>query len=386
MARATENYNSPGLNFTEAKRLKQNGFPKFPDQVKVRINQLIKGIKPAPQTDERREKVIKYMQDLIQQCFVPIEVNASTFGSVPLKTYLPDGDIDVSIFSKSPSLKETWAAQLHVKLEEESKNTNASFKITNVTVVNAEVRLLKCVVDNIVVDISYNQLGGLHTYAFLEAVDKLVIPGHMLKLSIILIKAWCYYESRVLGAHHGLISTYALETLVLYVFNLYHREIESPIDVMLRFLVEFSSFSWGTHCLSLQGPIPLSSFPNPRPEPPEALQRDPLLTEDFMMRAFRACSQLPFGGGGGGGSLGSSSFPPFPDEGAARTFPLKHLNIQDPLLLTNNLGRSVSRGNYLRIRRAFENGAKLLSAIALKDDVNLMISALDNYFKHCWSA
>lgn len=45
------------------------------------------------------------------------------------------------------------------------------------------------------------------------------------------VKAWCYYESRLLGAHHGLISTYALETLVLYVFNKYHESIDSPLSV-----------------------------------------------------------------------------------------------------------------------------------------------------------
>lgn len=45
------------------------------------------------------------------------------------------------------------------------------------------------------------------------------------------MKAWCYYESRLLGAHHGLISTYALETLVLYVFNKYHETIDSPLSV-----------------------------------------------------------------------------------------------------------------------------------------------------------
>lgn len=47
------------------------------------------------------------------------------------------------------------------------------------------------------------------------------------------VKAWCYYESRLLGAHHGLISTYALETLVLYVFNKHHalRPITSPLQV-----------------------------------------------------------------------------------------------------------------------------------------------------------
>lgn len=45
------------------------------------------------------------------------------------------------------------------------------------------------------------------------------------------VKAWCYYESRLLGAHHGLISTYALETLVLYVFNKYHHTIDTPLTV-----------------------------------------------------------------------------------------------------------------------------------------------------------
>ena len=45
------------------------------------------------------------------------------------------------------------------------------------------------------------------------------------------VKAWCYYESRLLGAHHGLISSYALETMVLYVINIYHRQLASPFDV-----------------------------------------------------------------------------------------------------------------------------------------------------------
>lgn len=45
------------------------------------------------------------------------------------------------------------------------------------------------------------------------------------------LKAWCYYESRLLGAHHGLISSYALEVLVLYIFNLHHAELHTPLDV-----------------------------------------------------------------------------------------------------------------------------------------------------------
>jgi hypothetical protein len=48
-----------------------------------------------------------------------------------------------------------------------------------------------------------------------------------------LIKAWCYHESRILGAHHGLISTYALETLVLYIFNMFHKSLHGPLEVII---------------------------------------------------------------------------------------------------------------------------------------------------------
>lgn len=46
-----------------------------------------------------------------------------------------------------------------------------------------------------------------------------------------MIKAWCFYESRILGAHHGLISTYALETLVLYIFHVFNNCFTGPLEV-----------------------------------------------------------------------------------------------------------------------------------------------------------
>ena len=114
------------------------------------------------------------------------------------------------------------------------------------------------------------------------------------------MKGWCYYESRLLGAHHGLLSTYALETMVLYLLNIYHHELHTPLkvstacivaphgstgsfvvssfcawstssqlfhgllQVLHKFLKVFGEFDWDNYCLSLQGPIPLSSFPEPR--------------------------------------------------------------------------------------------------------------------------
>lgn len=64
-------------------------------------------------------------------------------------------------------------------------------------------------------------------------VDEEVGLNHLFKRSVILVKAWCYYESRILGAHHGLISTFALETLVLYIFHVFHsmRSLHGPLEV-----------------------------------------------------------------------------------------------------------------------------------------------------------
>lgn len=63
-----------------------------------------------------------------------------TFGSVPLKTYLPDGDIDLTAFSNSANLKDSWASEVRDMLEIEEKNENAEFHVKEVQYIQAEVR------------------------------------------------------------------------------------------------------------------------------------------------------------------------------------------------------------------------------------------------------
>ena len=107
-----------------------------------------------------------------------------------------------------------------------------------------------------------------------------------------LIKTWCYYESRILGAHYGLISTYALETLVLYVFHMYGAFLTTPLmvisrrfirfkttiyiiptlltfslifayfQVLYRFLDYYSNFDWDNYCISLDGAVTKAFLPN----------------------------------------------------------------------------------------------------------------------------
>lgn len=81
-----------------------------------------------------------------------------TFGSVPLKTYLPDGDIDLSIFSNSQDLKDTWAHQVRDMLESEEKNEDAKFhfRVKEVQYIQAEVcTLLFYRINFVLIDLSF---------------------------------------------------------------------------------------------------------------------------------------------------------------------------------------------------------------------------------------
>ncbi|XP_042437685.1 uncharacterized protein LOC122023577 isoform X1 [Zingiber officinale] len=326
---------------------------------------VLRCIQPTVVSEHRRKSVVEYVQNLLKRC---IGTEVFPFGSVPLKTYLPDGDIDLTAIGY-PNSEDALANDVWSVLDGEERFKDAEFSVKDVQCINAEVKLVKCVVDNIVVDISFNQIGGLCTLCFLEKVhikrakslgsatfkskfdyfkvDRKIGKDHLFKRSIILIKAWCYYESRVLGAHHGLISTYALETLVLYVFHLFHKSLDGPLAVLYRFLDLYSKFEWDKHCVSLQGLVSVSSLPE-------------LVVVDM---ANSNASDLLFSNAFIKECVEKFSAPSRFSETSSKVFSKKHLNIVDPLKQNNNLGRSVSKGNFYRIRSAFTYGARKLGRI-----------------------
>uniref|UniRef100_A0A0D9VR36 Polymerase nucleotidyl transferase domain-containing protein n=1 Tax=Leersia perrieri TaxID=77586 RepID=A0A0D9VR36_9ORYZ len=329
-----------------------------------RTSELIARIQPNEDSEGRRRAVYDYVRRLIMNC---LSCQVFTFGSVPLKTYLPDGDIDVTAFSDSEELKDTWADLVRDALEHEEKSENAEFRVKEVQYIHAEVKIIKCLVDNIVVDISFNQVGGLCTLCFLEEVDALIGQNHLFKRSIILIKAWCFYESRILGAHHGLISTYALETLVLYIFHVFNNCFTGPLEVLYRFLEFFSNFDWEKFCLSLWGPVPISSLPDMTAEPPRMDAADLLLNKSFLDKCSYAYAVTPR----------------IQESQVQQPFISKHFNVIDPLRTNNNLGRSVSKGNFFRIRSAFSFGAKRLARLleCPKEDLS---AEVNQFFTNTW--
>ena len=70
-----------------------------------------------------------------------VQVQAFMFGSVPLKTYLPDGDIDMAVFqSHGPSVRDSWTTKLGAVLEAEARSQSTRFRVKDMQVIHAEVR------------------------------------------------------------------------------------------------------------------------------------------------------------------------------------------------------------------------------------------------------
>lgn len=312
---------------------------------------ILRRVQPTTVSENRRQRVIEYVQNLIRGS---LGCEVFPYGSVPLKTYLPDGDIDLTAFV-GKFFEDAFADDLVSTLEAADRNKDAEFSVKDVQLIRAEVKLVKCIVQNIVVDISLNQIGGLCTLGFLEQVDRLIGKDHLFKRSIILIKTWCYYESRLLGAHHGLFSTYALETLVLYIFHFFHTTLDGPLSVLYKFLDYFGKFDWDNYYVSLTGPVHISSLPEYVVGVPENDGGNLLLSDDFIQYCLERFS-VP----SKDGDLNS------------RKIQHKYLNIIDPLKESNNLGRSVSKGNFYRIRSAINYGARKLESILLQSEDNIV--------------
>ncbi|TKY73929.1 nucleotidyltransferase protein [Spatholobus suberectus] len=319
-----------------------------------RAQEILWTIEPNVLSEENRKDVIDYVQRLIRDYY---GAEVFPFGSVPLKTYLPDGDIDLTALSHEDAEEDLAQAVCNIL----QSGDDPEYQVKDIQYIRAQVQLVKCTVKNIAVDISFNQMAGLYTLRFLEQVDQLVGKNHIFKRSIILIKAWCYYESRLLGGHHGLLSTYAIEILVLYIINRFHSSVRGPLEVLYIFLDYYGSFDWDHNYVSIWGPKTLSSLPE-IVEAPECDRGEFLLQKDFLRNYRDMCS-----------------FSARTSETMTHEFPVKFMNILDPLRNDNNLGRSVNIASLHRLRFALSYGARRLKQILTLPGEN-MGAALEKFF------
>jgi len=316
---------------------------------------LIGLIGPNAETAKQRETIFNFVRKLITEKlhkkFPGISVKVFRFGSVPLVTYLPDGDVDVG-FITSGENGETHDSALDAvcdRLRQLEQKHNSEFQVRNTVLINAELRILKCVVQGVPVDISANHVGGACSFAFLDYIDRVIGSNHLFKRTILLVKCWCAYESHTLGSGSGLMATYAVECMILCVFFLFGHELRSPLDAFRRFLRFFADFEWDSKAVTCCGPIPqieLEEAGGDLVERRAAAAFESDNPEHTRLREAIFNFQAEFASQAAQGQ---------------RLFPLRSVNIVDPLCNSNNLGRSVSLASRYRIPAAFDLGISMLN-------------------------
>jgi DNA polymerase sigma len=471
--RATE---TTTLEEKKKKKNRARGVSSSSPLLEALTEELIASLRPSKQSEKRRRMVFRKMESLIRECFekefegegVNEKKNTivvSAFGSVPFGTYLPDGDIDVCILGdhevldsqswperlsafiarkereekKKRTMRMTTTKKMEMKKEkmknatrtttkeeeedqeegnqeedqEEEEEEEYLLEVKDIVVIHADVRLLKCVVDGIVVDVSANQFGGLATLAFLKEVNAKIGKNDLFKRSVILVKAWAFYESRILGAPYALLSTYALKTLIICALRRFNkkesksdatktkkREIATPLDVLRIFFEYVSDFPWETHAVTIFGDVPVEKLDkvsvrefsssskseknknknndDEREEKDDdEAEEDPLLDDTFVDTILKSYGPDSRPDANVLLNIGNGKKAPF----RRRAIGAKHLHILDPLSETNNLGRSVSLGNFARVRAAFRLGAERLKRLEMESEPENITRGFEYFFK-----
>eukprot|EP00760_Papus_ankaliazontas_P035133 PhM_4_TR7630/c4_g1_i1/m.2181 len=335
-------------------------------------------VQPNEWSLHARRRVFALVEKTIRECAasqgIPSRVDVMLFGSFYLSTYLPDGDVDITV--RCPLEEEaSFMSRLHADLQR---------RHVHVTFVQAEVKLLKCLCDGIYVDVSFNQLTGVAAGRFVHDAD-MRLGNHILKKSLLVVKAWAYYESHILGGNGGLLGTYAITMMLLTVMNRMSQKdllnsATTPLEVLRYFLRFYAENDITTNVVTIYGLAPNHDGAGPvepvsdahciidRPFVQSFVQRN---TEIMGTTASRPPSPQTLSASPPEGDKSpprGTTPPPATGVGsrlADFTFECRDrpLNIADPLKPSNNLGRGVHRCHAVRIQMALQYGHRRLEEV-----------------------
>jgi hypothetical protein len=399
------------------------------------IDSVVACVSPVQIAEERRMSVCRFVQQQVEAVVQNPVIMVGSFGT---KLYLPDSDIDLTAFV-NPRQGKQWVPELVSALVQRGMDDDSSsgstsstsnggngngngstshgaaplHQVRNVTFVNAETKLVKCVINNVQVDVTDNKVNNVLAAAFVLALDAAVGRDHLLSRSILLIKAWCRYDALgfvqepLLGSDRSRLSSYGLTTMVLFIFNRF--DIAHPLEALAHFFTYFKAFNWKRHVLTIFGPVDIQQ-PAPGASSGGSSSNGSVAygtnsngssngSSTATSDPTAAVSIDGVGSGGGGGdntnhishlaAQAACKFTPrLPvkvieehhrmmieckvasagkltahSDATPPRFPARHVNLLDPLDDSNNIGRSVNQTGVMEMAVAFAAGEKFLKTI-----------------------
>mmetsp|Transcript_47870 Transcript_47870/g.133233 ORF Transcript_47870/g.133233 Transcript_47870/m.133233 type:complete len:912 (-) Transcript_47870:1544-4279(-) len=171
------------------------------------VDTLVSWLQPTPAALAQRQAVYDWMAALVRRV---LGAQLMLIGSFPQRTFLPDGDLDVSA-CLCAGQEDRWFLRVNEALcmaslspveasggsgdgggggsgqRRYSPPPQKMFTVRNVSFINAEVKIVKAVVNNIAVDISANQAGALYAVSLIDEADRHFGKDHLFKRSVRLV-------------------------------------------------------------------------------------------------------------------------------------------------------------------------------------------------------
>ena len=325
------------------------------------VDYIIDSIGPNKQREEQRQKIFLDIKSIILQS-LEVEnksylINIIPFGSFPSKMYISDSDIDISILirNKDHSLYDYNYEFLSNTLLKITNHLERTESVTNVSLIHADVKIIKCQIENIPIDISICNYVGLCKLYLLTNLETTVFKNtlniNLFKRTLLLIKIWSQNESSILGSNIGLMASYCLECLVMYLFNEKFNTIESEFHGFCLFFELISQINWEKEIITIYGKLTIEEYLILSNKNDEEYEKS--LTSLFKKENTHLSNENIL-------SL-QSKVSKFKDSDRTQSFNsnkkiigIKYMNVLDPLFPSNNLGKSINFYNYTKIKKSFE--------------------------------
>lgn len=237
-------------------------YPRFERE----MDEFVRMIQPREAQISFRQEAAMIMKSLIQKA---LKCNAFVISFSELKCFLPDDPIRLTVVLNHAALS-TWHKILYDRLvilsEQHEIRTESSlmpldqsemmFRIRDVRLISeADTFKISGLMDNLPFEIVGNGRVDLTMLAFFEEVGALVGNDHLLKRSVLLIRAWWWYESMADGekSPREYLPDSALWLMTAALFNVYHRLIVDPVQALYLFLRIYGSFDGRKEVVTLYG-------------------------------------------------------------------------------------------------------------------------------------
>ncbi|GJQ12401.1 hypothetical protein GpartN1_g4192.t1 [Galdieria partita] len=285
------------------------------DAICVRVNRFLDVCVPTSFSELRREAVFRVVASIIKRS---IGAQAFCYGSFATKTYHADSILEIGAFlvGKNDTAAE-WSAKLMAALCEDatlaSEHSSSSLEFSYLSLIQQEhpvplpVRNIsyfrpkptpsgcqpppavtftvnwpiedprsglvaldtnsteRDIAPNVRVSVTLNHVAGIHTACVLEEFDHAMGRNHLFKRSLLLVRTWVDYGVKLTDT----LPSRAVEVLVVFIANCFHASIETPFDLLYRFLTYFANFDWRNFGLCETGIIDLTRGQRKQPRPSE---------------------------------------------------------------------------------------------------------------------